>query len=93
MRLRIEDIPTDQIKVSKFNVRKRLDDASIESLAKSIKENGLLLLQDIYDPYHSAITKEIQELLAKFGECLIIDAHSFPAIPLPYENSPEITRP
>ena len=52
-----------------------------------------LLLRNIYDPYHSVITKEVQELLAKNGKCLIIDAHSFPAIPLPYENPLEIKRP
>jgi N-formylglutamate amidohydrolase len=52
-----------------------------------------LLLQNIYDPYHSAITKEVQQLLSKFGECLIIDAHSFPTTPLPYENSQETKRP
>lgn len=52
-----------------------------------------LLLQKIYDPYHNAITKEVQGLLAKFGECLIIDTHSFPAIPLPYENCQENKRP
>jgi len=51
-----------------------------------------MLLQNIYDPYHKAITIEVQKLLAKFDECLIIDAHSFPAIPLPYENSQETKR-
>jgi len=40
--MKIEDVPTDQIKVSRFNVRKKLDETSIESLAKSIEENGLL---------------------------------------------------
>ena len=51
------------------------------------------LLQNIYDPYHEAITKEVQELLNNFDECLIIDAHSFPSVPLPYETSQEIGRP
>ncbi|MCP6719079.1 MAG: N-formylglutamate amidohydrolase [Patescibacteria group bacterium] len=61
---------------------------------REINENERnLLLQNIYDPYHSAITEEVQELLTKFDECLIIDAHSFPAIPLPYENSQETKRP
>ena len=40
--MKIEDVPTDQIKVSRFNIRKRLDETGIESLAKSIEENGLL---------------------------------------------------
>ncbi|MHA2340192.1 MAG: N-formylglutamate amidohydrolase [Candidatus Hodarchaeales archaeon] len=57
------------------------------------KDERNLLLQNIYDPYHKAITKEVQDLLAKFGECFIIDTHSFPAIPLPYEDSQESKRP
>jgi len=52
-----------------------------------------MLLQNIYDPYHTPITKEVQELLDNFDGCLIIDAHSFPAIPLPYETSKDIIRP
>ncbi len=52
-----------------------------------------LLLQNIYDPYHRAITEEVQGLLNKFDGCLILDAHSFPAIPLPYEASQELRRP
>jgi len=52
-----------------------------------------LLLQNIYDPYHRAITEEVQNLLNNFDRCLIIDAHSFPAIPLPFEIFQEIRRP
>ena len=61
---------------------------------REINENERnTLLQNIYDPYHTAISKEVQELLNNFDECLIIDAHSFPAVPLPYETSQEIKRP
>lgn len=41
-KIKIENVLTDQIKVSPFNVRKSLDGAGIESLAQSIAENGLL---------------------------------------------------
>ena len=51
------------------------------------------LLQNLYNPYHRAITEEVQELLNNFDGCLIIDAHSFPAIPLPFELSQELKRP
>ena len=50
-------------------------DSNERDLRKISKNERNLLLKNIYDPYHSAITKEVQELLAKFGECLIIDAH------------------
>ncbi len=51
------------------------------------------LLENLYDPYHHAILKEVKGLLKDFGECLIIDGHSFPAIPLPYETNQDIQRP
>ncbi len=51
------------------------------------------LLENLYDPYHNAILKEVKGLFNDFGECLIIDGHSFPAIPLPYETNQEIRRP
>ena len=51
------------------------------------------LLENLYDPYHQAILKEVKGLLNDFGECLIIDGHSFPAIPLPYETNQDIQRP
>ncbi len=61
---------------------------------REINENERdLLLQNLYDPYHRAITEEVQELLNNFDGCLIIDAHSFPATPLPYEASQELRRP
>ena len=61
---------------------------------REINENERdLLLQNLYDPYHRAITEEVQELLNNFDGCLIINAHSFPAISLPYEASQELIRP
>ena len=51
------------------------------------------LLENLYDPYHNAISKEVRNLLSKFGKCLIIDGHSFPAILLPYETNQDIQRP
>ncbi len=51
------------------------------------------LLENLYNPYHNAILKEVKGLLNNFGECLIIDGHSFPANPLPYETNQDIQRP
>ena len=68
-------------------------DSSGRKLREINEKERNMLLQNIYDPYHKAITKEVEELLAKFDECLIIDAHSFPAIPLPYENAQKMKRP
>lgn len=68
-------------------------DSNGRELRKIDENEREMLLRNIYDPYHKAITKEVQELLNKFDECLIIDAHSFPSIPLPYEASQELKRP
>jgi len=61
---------------------------------REINENERnLLLQNVYDPYHRAITEEVQNILNHFKRCLIIDAHSFPAIPLPFEIFQDLKRP
>ncbi len=51
------------------------------------------LLQRYYDPYAAAVQKCVQEMVDRFGLCLIVDAHSYPAAPLPWEQSPEGDRP
>ena len=45
----------------------------------------LSILNDLYNPYHQDLTDKVKLLLSKQGVCLIIDAHSFPSKPLPYE--------
>ena len=52
------------------------------SLSTSEKEN---LLVSLYDAYHSDFTSKVESILRRSDRCLIIDAHSFPATPLPYE--------
>ena len=43
------------------------------------------LLQEFYDPHHRLLEAAVAEALAVAGECLLLDAHSFSATPLPYE--------
>lgn len=50
------------------------------------------ILKDYYDAHHAALTAKVDEVLEAFGYCLIIDCHSFPKEPLPYEN-PSLARP
>jgi len=51
------------------------------------------MLSVYYRPYHAAVEMEVQKLLDQFERCLIIDCHSFPSKPLPYEFDQSTDRP
>lgn len=51
------------------------------------------LLNRYYRPYHKAMEDETQAVLHSFGRCLILDCHSFPSEPLPYELNQDANRP
>ncbi len=51
------------------------------------------LMSRYFFPYSSAFEDLTSKVLIEFGHCLIIDCHSYPLIPLPYEKDPEATRP
>lgn len=44
-----------------------------------------------YDPHHESFTDAVNEKLHACGRCVIIDGHSFSAVPLPYED--DVCRP
>jgi len=62
-------------------------------LRKISDNNRELLLRKYYDPYHHRFEKIAGKILSDFNKCLIIDVHSFPTIPLPYELNPNAYRP
>jgi N-formylglutamate amidohydrolase len=45
------------------------------------------LLQRFYHPHHAALEAEVQAALERHGRCLVLDCHSFPDQPLPYEDA------
>jgi N-formylglutamate amidohydrolase len=51
------------------------------------------LIDDWYDPHHHKLINLTQQLLDKYNQVLLIDAHSFPSVPLPYEPDQELNRP
>lgn len=51
------------------------------------------LLTLYYDPHHSKLQKAVEEALNSSGKCLILDVHSFPSWPLPYESDQNSDRP
>ena len=62
----------------------------IRSLSDERKKE---ILNRWYDPHHDLLKTETCEMLKKFGICFIIDCHSFPASPLPYETNKALNRP
>jgi N-formylglutamate amidohydrolase len=51
------------------------------------------LMDDWYRPHHAALTLAVEKTLEDFGRVVIIDCHSFPSKPLPYEVDQTPTRP
>lgn len=43
-------------------------------------------LHRLYDAHHARLTAAVRTALDEHGRCLIVDAHSFPDWPLPYEK-------
>lgn len=51
------------------------------------------LIDTWYRPHHLRLESMTQNLLDRFGQALLIDAHSFPSTPLPYEVDQHSDRP
>ena len=51
------------------------------------------LLAKWYRPHHQQLTNVVDHALAKFGKALVVDCHSFPSRPLPYESDANAPRP
>lgn len=44
------------------------------------------LMQAWYHPHHARLEAVVSAVLARHGHCLVLDCHSFPSVPLPYEG-------
>ena len=51
------------------------------------------LLDSYYDPHHAALETAVTTALKRHGHCTILDMHSFPSRPLPYELDQGCDRP
>ena len=51
------------------------------------------LIADYYRPHHAELESAVARGLEQAGRCLLIDAHSFPAVALPYELDQGFPRP
>ncbi|MEZ4281608.1 MAG: DUF3293 domain-containing protein [Myxococcota bacterium] len=50
------------------------------------------ILDRLFRPYAQAFEDLVARIINEHGRCLIIDGHSFPSVPLPYEDS-DLDRP
>lgn len=51
------------------------------------------LLARYYRPHHDALTRHVEAACDRWGRCVVIDCHSFPSKPLPYEPDRSPDRP
>jgi N-formylglutamate amidohydrolase len=51
------------------------------------------LMRRFYAPHHQALTEAVDRALSMHDRCLLIDVHSFPSKPLPYEIDQDPQRP
>lgn len=51
------------------------------------------MMARFYDPYHKSLEDAVERILERNGRCLIIDGHSFPSHPLPFEKDKNAIRP
>ncbi|MEE9516620.1 MAG: N-formylglutamate amidohydrolase [Candidatus Adiutricales bacterium] len=66
------------------------DGRPLRNLTENEREQ---LLQTYFDPYHRSFEDQVERVIDRFGKCLIIDFHSFPAQPLSYELNQDKNRP
>ena len=56
-------------------------------------QERIALLERFYRPHHAQLEAAVRDALEVRGSCLVIDCHSFPARPLPYELDQDPERP
>jgi N-formylglutamate amidohydrolase len=64
-----------------------------EELRAEDHDQRAQLMHRWYYPHHAKLTTLVENALASRGRCLIIDVHSFPSRPLPYELDQAPDRP
>lgn len=51
-------------------------------------EGGPAVVRALDAPHQARLEAAVDEALATHGRCLVLDCHSFPSVPLPYEKGP-----
>lgn len=60
--------------------------SALAPLRRELREDERgALLDRYYHPHHARLASLVDETLKRCGRCLVLDCHSFPSRPLPYE--------
>lgn len=65
----------------------------LEPMREVSPEQRREIIDTLYVPHHRRLKAMVDAEVAKYGRCLIVDGHTFSAVPLPYEDDdlrPEI---
>jgi N-formylglutamate amidohydrolase len=67
----------------------------LASLRRSLtQDERLMLMKNWYRPHHERLEARVTNCIDRYGKCFVLDAHSFPNAPLPYEMAePATVRP
>ena len=52
-----------------------------------LPEERDLLIRQWYRPHHLRLESAVDKAIEQYGRCLVVDCHSFPGTPLPYEKA------
>ena len=68
-------------------------DAFLRPLRELSNDRREQILTHYYDSHHQKLLNAVSKAVQRHGKCIIVDAHSFSSIPLPYEPDQSHDRP
>lgn len=89
----VERFPDDREEMNKVGMGVLYTHGSQRQLLRDSAQIDRDALLDFFADYSQAIAELVQQVLDHHGRCLILDLHSFPSSPLPYELHQEERRP
>ena len=87
----VDDEREGMAKIGMGAVYSRTSD--LKPLRKIDIEQKERLIERFYRPHHRRLNELCRKAIERSGKCLIIDGHSFPSVPLPYELDQSPDRP
>jgi N-formylglutamate deformylase len=63
------------------------------NLRRALEAQERTSLVSIYETHHQALSRQVSSELARQGNALVVDCHSFPSCPLPCDRDQSVPRP